>query len=43
VEAVRAGSSYLVVGRSVTQAPDPLAALADIERDIASAGAIPDA
>lgn len=36
-EAIRDGSSYLVVGRPITQAPDPLQALADMERDIAPA------
>jgi orotidine-5'-phosphate decarboxylase len=34
-EAVRAGSHYLVVGRPVTQAEDPLASLAALNRDIA--------
>lgn len=34
-QALRAGSSYLVIGRPVTRAPDPLAALAEIERDMA--------
>ena len=37
-EAVRAGADYLVVGRSVTRAPDPIAALDAIERDITAAG-----
>jgi orotidine-5'-phosphate decarboxylase len=32
--AVRAGADYLVVGRPVTRAPDPLAALAAIEREL---------
>ena len=32
--AVRAGADYLVVGRPVTRAPDPAAALDAIERDI---------
>ena len=37
-DAVRAGSDYLVVGRPVTRAPDPIAALDAIERDIAASG-----
>lgn len=37
-EAVRAGADYLVVGRSVTRAPDPIAALDAIERDITAGG-----
>ena len=37
-EAVRAGADYLVVGRSVTRSPDPIAALDAIERDIAAGG-----
>lgn len=32
--AIRAGADYLVVGRPVTRAPDPLAALSAIEREI---------
>ncbi len=32
--AVRAGADYLVIGRPVTRAPDPLAALAAVERGI---------
>ena len=32
--AIAAGADYLVVGRAVTQAPDPLAALAAINREI---------
>lgn len=36
-QAIRDGSSYLVVGRPITQAADPLLALAEMERDIASA------
>jgi len=35
-DALRQGSSYLVIGRPVTQAPDPLAALAAIHEEIAS-------
>ena len=35
--AISAGASYLVVGRPVTQAPDPLAALAAINAEIAAA------
>ena len=35
-EAVRAGASHVVVGRPVTGSPDPLAALAAIERDVAA-------
>ena len=35
-DAVRAGADYLVVGRPVTRAPDPIAALDAIERDIAA-------
>ncbi|HEX7952273.1 MAG TPA: orotidine-5'-phosphate decarboxylase [Burkholderiales bacterium] len=37
--AVEAGASYLVIGRSVTRAADPLAVLARINRDIAIAEA----
>ncbi len=33
--AIAAGASYLVIGRSVTRAPDPLAVLARINREIA--------
>ena len=33
--AVEAGADYLVVGRPITRAPDPLAVLAAIEREIA--------
>jgi len=32
--ALEAGSSYLVIGRPITQAPDPLQALQDILKDI---------
>jgi orotidine-5'-phosphate decarboxylase len=35
--AIRAGSSYLVIGRPITRAPDPAAALAAIEAQIESA------
>lgn len=37
-EALRAGSNYLVVGRPITQAPDPLQALQAIRQEIASIG-----
>jgi orotidine-5'-phosphate decarboxylase len=40
-EAVRQGAHYLVVGRPVTQAPDPAAALHAIVRSIASGKAVP--
>lgn len=36
--AVRAGADYLVIGRPVTRAPDPVAALAAVERDIETPG-----
>lgn len=39
-EAVRAGADYLVIGRPITQAADPLAALAAIERELAGLRAI---
>jgi orotidine-5'-phosphate decarboxylase len=35
VEALRAGSDYLVIGRPVTQAADPLAVLAAINQELA--------
>ena len=35
--AIAAGSSYLVIGRPITRAPDPLAALKSINREIAEA------
>ena len=34
-EAVAAGSDYLVIGRPITQQPDPMAALEAIEKDLA--------
>ena len=36
--AVRAGADYLVIGRPVTRAPDPAAALDAVERDIEARG-----
>ena len=33
-EAMQNGASYLVIGRPITQAPDPLAALAAIQREV---------
>jgi len=36
-DAIRSGSSYLVIGRPITAAPDPLTALEAINREIASA------
>lgn len=35
-EAIRAGSDYLVIGRPITQAADPLAALEAIHREVVS-------
>jgi orotidine-5'-phosphate decarboxylase len=40
-QAIRDGASYLVVGRPVTQAADPLSALLEIEREISAAAATP--
>jgi orotidine-5'-phosphate decarboxylase len=40
-EAITAGSDYLVIGRPITQAVDPLRALMDIEAEIESPGLIP--
>ena len=37
-DAARAGADYLVIGRPITRAPDPVAALDLIERDIAAGG-----
>ncbi|MCF7992980.1 MAG: orotidine-5'-phosphate decarboxylase [Thiohalocapsa sp.] len=37
-DAVRAGSDYLVIGRPITAASDPMAALAAIEAELAEAG-----
>jgi orotidine-5'-phosphate decarboxylase len=34
-EALQAGSTYLVIGRPITQAPNPLLALEAIEKEIA--------
>jgi orotidine-5'-phosphate decarboxylase len=36
-EAVRAGARYLVVGRTVTAAPDPVAAMSEVLREMRSA------
>lgn len=38
-DAVRAGSDYLVIGRPITRAPDPAAALVAVLEEIESAGA----
>ena len=35
-EAIQSGSSYLVIGRPITQAPDPMQALANIEAELAT-------
>jgi len=37
-EALRAGANYLVIGRPITQAPDPLHALQAIRQEIATIG-----
>jgi orotidine-5'-phosphate decarboxylase len=34
VDALKAGSDYLVIGRPITQAPDPLAALESIHAEV---------
>ena len=36
--AIRAGSNFLVIGRPITQAQDPLQALLDIEQEINAVG-----
>jgi orotidine-5'-phosphate decarboxylase len=36
-EAIRAGASYLVLGRAVTEAPDPAAVLAEVRRAVSGA------
>ena len=33
-DALKAGSDYLVIGRPITQAPDPLAALEAIHAEV---------
>ena len=38
VDAVQAGSSYLVIGRPITQSPDPVQALQNINTDLAALG-----
>jgi orotidine-5'-phosphate decarboxylase len=38
-QAVRAGADYLVIGRPITQAADPLAALESIAQEVVSASA----
>jgi orotidine-5'-phosphate decarboxylase len=38
IEALRAGANYLVIGRPITQAPDPLQALQAIRQEIATIG-----
>jgi orotidine-5'-phosphate decarboxylase len=39
-EAVAAGADYLVIGRPITQAADPLVAIVAIERELAGPPAI---
>lgn len=39
LEALQAGSTHLVIGRPVTRAEDPMAALVAIEQELSSAGA----
>jgi len=36
VDALKAGSDYLVIGRPITQSPDPLAALEAIYAEVVS-------
>jgi orotidine-5'-phosphate decarboxylase len=36
MQAVQAGADYLVIGRPITQAPDPLEVLAGINRELAT-------
>ena len=38
-DAIRAGADFLVIGRSITRAPNPIAVLDLIERDVAACGA----
>jgi orotidine-5'-phosphate decarboxylase len=38
LDAVRAGSDFLVIGRPITQAPDPVAVLRSIQNEIAAHG-----
>jgi len=40
-DAVRAGSDYLVIGRPITQAADPVGVLRDLHAELASASASP--
>ena len=39
-EAIKAGSDYLVIGRPITQAPDPLRALMEIDEEIKNVSSI---